>query len=62
MSENRLFVYLIRFVFIIFITVKRLVFKGLDGFLMLVSVDNKILYISETVNDHLGLNWVRKLI
>merc|ERR1712130_13729 len=31
--------------------------KGLDGFLMLVSVDNKILYISETVNDHLGLNW-----
>jgi len=31
----------------------------MDGFLMVISTDCKILYLSETVHDHLGLNWVR---
>lgn len=31
--------------------------QTLDGFLMLISTDCKILYISETINEHLGLNW-----
>ena len=34
----------------------------MDGFLMVISTDCKILYLSETVHDHLGLNWVRSKI
>lgn len=31
--------------------------QTMDGFLMVISTDCKILYLSETVHDHLGLNW-----
>ena len=37
------------------------VLKALDGFLLVISTDGRILYVSESVNDHLGLNWVRVL-
>ncbi|CAG5085937.1 Oidioi.mRNA.OKI2018_I69.PAR.g11054.t1.cds [Oikopleura dioica] len=31
--------------------------QTMDGFLMVISTDCKILYLSETVHDHLGLSW-----
>ena len=47
----------IKFCYLLFISLIPLI-KALDGFLMVLSNEGKVLYVSETVSVHLGLSQV----